>query len=160
MTTTTKHHDASAAPRDPDHDKQAAGLYRAIASRFYSGYVVARHHAEFLGEDLPDAEPLMTEAEAGMRYQRAVDEWVSEPPATIDAVCALVEFANVIAADKIVAEALREQGPVSDEKDALHQTLALGAAAEWLTGLASNEWLDRRRAAYGPSGMSRKEGAA
>ena len=118
---------------DPDHDKQAAGLYRAIALRFYSRYVVARRHVEFLGQDLPDAEPLMTELEASERYKRAVDDWVSEPPATIDAVCALVEFANVIAADRVVAEALREPGPVSDEKDALHQTIALGAAAEWLT---------------------------
>ena len=145
---------------NPDHDAQAAGLYQAIALRFYSRYVVARGHAEFRGEDLPDAEPLITEREAGERYERAVAEWTSEPPATIDAAMALVEFANVIAADKVVAEALREQGPVSDEKDALHQTIALGAAASWLTEVATHEWLDRRGAAYGPSGMPGKGGAA
>jgi len=145
---------------NPDHDKQAAGLYRAIASRFYCRYVDARHYAEFLGEDLPDAEPLMTEGEAGMRYERAVDDWLGEPPATIEAVCALVEFANVIAADKVMAEALREPGPVSDEEDALHQTLALCAAAEWLTKRGQVDWLDRRRAAYGPSGMPRQGDAA
>jgi hypothetical protein len=140
---------------NPDHDAHAAGLYQAIALRFYRRYADARRHAEFRGEDLPDAEPLPTEREVGERYERVVDEWIWEPPATLDAVCALVEFANVVAADRVVAVALREQDP--DETDAFHQTIALGAAAAWLDRAARDEWLDRRVAAYGPGGMSAKE---
>lgn len=156
----TKPTDDAPATPNPDHDQHAAGLYQAIALRFYARYVDARHLAEFRGEDLPGAEPLLTQAEASERYKLAVDEWVYESPSTIDAVLALIEFAGVVAADKLVGEVLRESGPVSDEKDALHQTIALSAAAEWINNLATHEWLDRRRAAYGPSGMPRKGGEA
>src|ERR1700686_854460 len=124
--------DAPAATPNPDHDLQAAGLYQAIALRFYFRYVDVRHQAKFRGQDLEGAEPLLTQAEASERYQRAVDEWLGEDPDTSDAVLALVEFAAVIAADKFAGEAMRDSGPVSDEKDALHQTIALNAVGEWL----------------------------
>jgi hypothetical protein len=155
----TKPRDDAPAPPNPDHDRHAAGLYQAIALRFYCRYVDARHLAEFRGEDLQGAEPLLTQAEASNRYQSAVDEWVPESPSTTDAVLALIEFAGVIAADKFAGEAMRESGPVSEEKDALHQTIALNAAAEWINNLAQHDWLARRVAAYGPTGMSSKGGA-
>lgn len=40
-----------------------AGLYRAMALRFYSRYVDMRGHAAFAGGDLPDHSPLPTEAD-------------------------------------------------------------------------------------------------
>jgi hypothetical protein len=156
----TKPRDDTPAPRDPDHDHQAAGLYRAIALRFLCRYVDARHQAKFYGEDVDveGTEPLPTQREASERYQSAVDEWLGEDPSTSDAVLALVEFAAVIAADKFAGEALNESGPVSDEKDALHQTVALNAVGEWLnTHVVGKDWLARRIAAYGPTGMSAKE---
>jgi hypothetical protein len=78
--------------------------------RFYARYVDARHLAEFRGQDLEGAEPLLSQREASERYQLAIDEWLSEPPSTADAALALVEFAGVIAADKFVGEAMRETG--------------------------------------------------
>ena len=50
----TKPKDDAPAPRHPDHDPHAAGLYQAIALRFYARYMDARRLAEFRGEDLPD----------------------------------------------------------------------------------------------------------
>lgn len=144
---------APATTPNPNHDQQAAGLYQTIALRFYARYVDARHRAKFRGEDLPGAEALLTSAEASERYRLAADEWVSETPATADAARALISFAGVIAADKLIDNVLCETGPASDEKDALHQTIALASAAEWVNEIAVREWLDRRTAAYGPSGM-------
>ena len=69
----------------------------------------------------------------------------------------MTEFVGVIAADKLVGNALREVGPVSEEKDALHQIIAIEAIGEWLSGPAQREWLDRRVAAYGPSDMAPRE---
>jgi len=110
------------------------------------------------GSDIEGAEPLVTQLEASERYQEAVAEWVlGERPETADAVLALTEFVGVIAADKLVGDALREVGPVSEEKDALHQIIAFEAIGEWLSGPAQREWLDRRQAAYGPSGMAPQE---
>jgi hypothetical protein len=153
----TKPRDDAPAPPNPDHDQHAAGLYQTIALRFYARYIDARHLAAFRGEDLPGAEPILSRLEASERYQEAVAEWVFEPPASTDAVLALVEFAGVVAADKLVGEAVRESGPC-DEKDALHQVIALNAVGEWLQQVSTHEWLDRRREAYGPTGMPRKGG--
>jgi hypothetical protein len=73
----------------------------------------------------------------------------------------LVEFAAVIAADKFAGEAMRDPGPVSDEKDAFHQVVALNAVGAWLhANVVLGDWLGRRVAAYGPSAMPRKGGAA
>jgi hypothetical protein len=94
---------------------------------------------------------------ASERYQEAVAEWVSQRPETADAVLALTEFVGVVAADKLVGEALRESGPVSDEKDALHQVIAINAIGDWLAGRALREWGDRRVTAYGPSGMTPRD---
>ena len=148
---------AAPANPNPDHDRHAAGIYQAIALRFYARYVDARAAAEFRGSDIEGAEPLITQLEASERYQEAVAEWISQRPETADAVLALTEFVGVVAADKLMGEALREGGPVSDEKDALYQVIAIGAIGEWLNCQARQEWLDRRTAAYGPTGLSSKE---
>jgi hypothetical protein len=67
----------------------------------------------------------------------------------------------VIAADKFAGEAMRESASVSDEKDALHQTIALNAVGEWLNNeVVAKDWLARRRDAYGPTGMPSKGGSA
>src|SRR5215208_3911464 len=103
-------------PNDhPDHDRHAAGVYQCIALRFYSRYREARADAAFRGSDIEGAEPLVTQLEASERYQEAVAEWVlGETPETAAAVQALVEFVGVVAADKLVGEALREPAPVSE----------------------------------------------
>jgi hypothetical protein len=146
---------------NPDHDAHAAGMYRAIALRFYCRYVDARKQAAFCGEDIEGAEPLPTPADASDRYQSAVADWLTEPPSTSTAALSLVEFAAVIAVDKLVDAATRGYSPISDEKDALHQTLALAAVGDWLNReVVTRDWLDRRVAAYGPGGMPRKGGPA
>jgi hypothetical protein len=143
---------------NPDHDPHSAGMYRAIALRFYSRYVNMRHAAEFRGEDLGEGHgPLCSELEASEQYQAAVDAWLWESPETVNAAMTLVEFAGVIAADKLVNEVLRTGGPVSDEKDAFHQIIALAAVAGRLNEQSSKEWFDRRIAAYGASAMSPEE---
>ena len=147
----------TAPAENPDHDRHAAGIYQAIACRFYCRYVDARKHAEFRGEDLPDAEPLITELEAGERYERAITKWINEPPASGDAVLALIELVGVIAADHLAGEAMREAAPVSEETDAYHQVLAVAAIGEWVNQIVTRQWLDRRTAVYGPTGLSSKE---
>jgi hypothetical protein len=101
----------TAPAEKPDHDRHAASVYQCIALRFYNRYVDARRHAEFRGCDIEGAEPLVTEREAGERYQEAVAEWVSA-----DAVLALTEFVGVVTADKLVGEALRERGRLAMRK--------------------------------------------
>jgi hypothetical protein len=147
---------------NPDHDAHAAGLYRAMALRFYARYVDMRSHAEFRGGDLEGHGPLHTSLKASEQYQLAIEEWLWEPAETANATLALVEFAGVIAADKLLGEVLREGRPVSDERDAFHQTIALAAVSGRLNEHSMKEWLDRRQAAYGPSGMpcEEKEGAS
>ena len=45
---------------------------------------------------------------------------------------ALVEFAGVIAADRLLGEISHEGSPVNDETDAFHQLIALAAAGCWI----------------------------
>jgi hypothetical protein len=142
--------------RDPDHDRHSASIYRAIALRFYARYVDARTAAEFRGEDIEGHAPLPTQLDASEQYKRAVSEWLWETPQTEDVILALVEFAGVIAADKLISEVFRENGPVGEETDAFHQAIALAAVGARLNERSMVEWLDRRRAAYGPGGMAPK----
>src|SRR5437763_8074174 len=116
----------------PHHseDAHAAGLYRAMALRFYSRYVDMRRHAAFAGGDLPDHGALPTEADADKRYAAAVDQWLYETPHSTDAVLALIDFAGIITADRLMGEVTRD--PVNDERDAHHQVIALAAAGSWL----------------------------
>jgi hypothetical protein len=158
-TTTTN----TAPQRDPDHDMHAAEIYRAIALRFHARYMDARISAAHRGGDLPDAEPLLTQAKTSERYQDVASGCVIESADSAGAALALVEFAAVIAADRLTTEVLRAAGcpsPVGEEMDAFHQVMALANAAAWLNHPATAEWLDRRRAAYGPGGMPKPGDAA
>jgi hypothetical protein len=149
--TTTK----AAPARDPDHDhdEHASGLYRAMALRFYCRYVDMRKHAEYRGSDLKGLHGVLpTALNASDQYKAEVEEWLLETPATVDAALAMVEFAAVIAADKLVGEALRESGPVSDEMDAFHQMTALAAVGALLNERAMGEWLERERKKPLPDG--------
>ena len=58
----TKPKDDAPAPRNPDHDPHAAGIYQAIALRFYARYADARERAKFRGEDLPVRAPVVAES--------------------------------------------------------------------------------------------------
>src|SRR5438477_360042 len=82
------------------------------------------------GGDLSDYGRLPTTLEADERYKAAVEEWLVENPASPDAAAALVEFAGILAADRLVGEVMRN--PVNDERDAYHQSVALASVAGWL----------------------------
>ena len=125
-------------------DPHVAGIYRAIAIRFYSRYVDMRHCAAHRGGDIADHGPLPTPLEADDRYEAAVKHAIHETPDSADAALALVEFAAVLAADRLMGEALGE--PVNDERDAYDQSVALAAAGSWLNKLALNEFTQRVRA--------------
>ena len=62
---------------------------------------VARDHR---GGDLPDHGPLSTEKDADDRYQAAADGCVIEAADSTDAALALVHFAGVLAADRLIGE--------------------------------------------------------
>ena len=65
------------------HDRHAAGIYRAIALRFYCRYVGMRHSAEHVGADVTATHGrLPSEAEVTDQYTAAVEEWLWERPAT------------------------------------------------------------------------------
>src|SRR3954449_5686732 len=113
--------DTDSENRNRLHDDLTASFFRAIALRFYARYIDARQHAAFRGDDLPNAEPLCTPLEASDRYKRAVERALWETVDTADTVHALIRFAAVIAADKLVTEATGDSFGIDDEVDALHQ---------------------------------------
>ena len=129
------------------HDRHAAGIYRAIALRFYCRYVEARQSAEFRGGDLPDHGRRPTQPEADERYNAAVEDCIVEAPDSADAALALVHFAGILAADRLIGEVMQQ--PVNDERDAYHQALALANAAGWLNRRALNELAEQQRAKLG-----------
>jgi hypothetical protein len=53
-----------------------------------------------------------------------------------------VEFASLIAADRIVGEVTREGPLIAEEKDAMHQVIALAAAGGWLYDIVKRDWFD------------------
>src|SRR3977135_3306539 len=125
------------------HDRHAAGVYKAIALRFYSRYVEARQSDEFRGADLPPSHGrLPTSREVTDQYTDAIEEWLWERPASATAALALVEFAGVVTADRFLGEVLRDQ-VIAEERDAFYQTIALSIAAEWINKLALNELAER-----------------
>jgi hypothetical protein len=111
------------------HDESVAGLYQAMALRFYCRYVQMRNAAKSRGGDLTDYGPLPTERDAFERYEAAVEEWLGEPPDSADAAEALVIFAGILAADRLVGEVTRDY--VNDERDAYHQCRALALVSSW-----------------------------
>jgi hypothetical protein len=129
---------------DPkDHNPQAAGIYRAIALRFYSRYVEARGTAERHGGDLSGYGSQQGAREADARYKAAIDEAIGEIPESIDAALALAHFAGILAADRFVGEITQE--PVNDERDAYHQSRALADLARWINQLAIDELVEQER---------------
>ena len=125
-------------------DRHTAGIYRAIALRFYCRYVGMRHSAEHCGADLSAHGGLPTERDAGDQYTAAIEEWLWEVPASATAALALVEFAGVVTADRFLGEVLHDQ-VLAEERDAFYQTVALSTAAGWLNRLAMNELVERSR---------------
>jgi hypothetical protein len=126
------------------HDRHTAGIYRAIALRFYCRYVEMRHSAEHQGGDLSNHGKLPSERAANEEYTAAIDEWLFEAPASATAALALVEFAGVVTADRFLGEVLRDQ-IMSEDRDGFYQTVALSTAARWLNELAMSEFVERVR---------------
>jgi hypothetical protein len=116
------------------HDHHAAGIYRAIALRFYCRYVDMRDSAEYHGADLTATHGrLPTSREVTEQYLAAIDEWLWERPASAAAALALVEFAGVVTADRFLGEVLRDQ-VIAEERDAFYQTIVIPL---WLNGSTS-----------------------
>jgi hypothetical protein len=126
------------------HDRHAAGVYRAIALRFYCRYVDMRDSAENFGSDLANHGPLPPPRDAVDQYVAAVDEWLFESPDSATAALALVEFAGVITADRFLGEVLRDQ-IAAEERDAFYQTVTLATVAEWLNRLALRELVENSK---------------
>jgi hypothetical protein len=126
------------------HDRHTAGIYRAMALRFYCRYVDMRDSAENCGGDLPDHGKLPTARDVTDQYTAAIEEWLWEAPASATAALALVEFAGVITADRLLGEVLRDQ-ILAEERDAFYQTVALSTVVQWLNKLALNELVERSR---------------
>jgi len=132
------------------HDRHAAGIYRAIALRFYCRYVDMRHSAELNGADLAATHGrLPTELETSEQYLAAIDEWLWETPQSATAALALTEFAGVITADRFLGEVLRDQ-IIAEERDAFYQTVAISAVANWINKLALNELAEKSRCKLRP----------
>jgi hypothetical protein len=129
--------------KDKHYDEQIAGIYRALALRFYARYVDMREAAEHHGVDLADHGPLQTEVEADDRYAAAIGDWLISPPESAKCALAMVHFAGVLAADRLIGEVTQQ--PVNDERDAYHQSIALANVALWLNDRAINEYMDRER---------------
>ena len=121
----------------------SAGLYRAMARRFYSRYVEMRESAHHRGGDLTDHGRLDTEREADQRYLAAVEEWLWETPDSAEAALALVEFAGILAADRFVGTITNE--PINDERDAYHQSRALADVARWINSRLYDELAEQER---------------
>jgi hypothetical protein len=130
------------------HNPHVAGLYRAIALRFYYRYVYMRDSAAHYGADLADHGKLPTAREASDQYVAAVEEWVWEAPGTADEALALVEFVGVITADRSLGEVLRDQ-MLFEERDAFYQTVAIANVAAWINKLAMHDLVERERAKLG-----------
>jgi hypothetical protein len=127
------------------HDRHTAGIYRAIALRFYCRYVDMRQSAENTGGDIAGHGKLPTARDAADQYLAAVDEWLWESPESANAALALVEFAGVVTGDRFLGEVLRDQVMV-EERDAFHQTVALSTVAGWINKLALAEFVEQARA--------------
>lgn len=76
--------------------------------RFHDRYLDAWRAAAHRGGDLPNADPLLTQAEASEVYKRAASGCVLGSADLAGTALALVEFAAVIAADRLAGEAMRE----------------------------------------------------
>jgi hypothetical protein len=138
------------ATKFPKEDNpHVAGVYRAIALRFYCRYVEARENAEYQSGDLPDHGPLLNQGEADRRYAVAAEGCLIEDPASAEAALALVHFAGVLAADRLIGEITQE--PVNDERDAYHQARALANVAGWLNERAIEELVKQEREREGRS---------
>ena len=129
---------------DPkDHNPQVAGIYRAMALRFYSRYAEARDHAEGHGGDLSGYGSRPTQRDADERYAAAVEDMIGETPDSTDAALALVEFAGILAADRFVGTITNE--PINDERDAYHQSRALADVARWINSRLYDELAEQER---------------
>ena len=124
------------------HDRHTAGIYRAIALRFYCRYVDMRGSAEHVGGDVANHGPLPTPRDAADQYTAVIDEWLFESPDSATAALALIEFAGVITADRFLGEVLRDQIMI-EERDAFYQTVVLSTVGEWLNRLALRELVER-----------------
>ena len=97
---------------------RVSGLPRRFShrERLYYRFVSYRSMAESRGEEFPEYGPSPTSLEASENYKQAVDNWIWERPRTATAALALVEFAGVISADKLLEEIGDEGPPVARDR--------------------------------------------
>ena len=137
------------APFDKLQRDQARAMLKDVHDALKKNYF----DPNFRGVDIEGHGPLPTQAAASEAYAEAVEDSIWEYADSFDAVLALVEFAGVIAADNLAGEALREIGPIASERDAFAQIIALANAGQWLNQHAMDDWITRRKEAFGPSGL-------
>lgn len=125
-------------------DKQAAGIYRALALRALTRYSDFRESAEFYGQPMADLGELPAMSDVYAWYADAVQTWVFEPCGTATAATALIEFAGLLAAEQI-RDGYGYGGPIATEKDNLHQVVALAAVINWLRPQTYEEALPQQR---------------
>src|SRR5436190_4263833 len=94
-----------------DHNPQAAGIYRAIALRFYSRYVEARENAERHGGDLSGYGSQHDAREADERYKAAIDEAIGQRDAYHQSrsLADLARWINQLAIDELVEQQQRKK---------------------------------------------------
>lgn len=124
--------------------RQAAGLYEAMALRYYRRYLEFLHTSETIAGDPAAARRGDDLASATSRYDDLMVDWLREPPCGAEAVAALLDFATLIAVEGVAAETMMDLaiGP----EDILHQALALHTAARWIdTNVVRPDYPRQRR---------------
>jgi hypothetical protein len=79
----------------------------------------------------------------GRKKNPEVAHALVEDPQSAREALAFVEFAGILAADRLVGEVMHEY--VNDQRDAYHQSKALAAAAGFLNGLSIEEAVEEER---------------
>jgi hypothetical protein len=135
--------------RDPEatrfHDPRLVELYKLIAMRFWMRFVDARANVEHYGGGILREEDLgANEHHADLKYEAAADSALIEQAGSAAETLALIEFAGVLAADRLIGEVLNE--PVNDFRDAYQQSRALANAALFVNDLANQELVEQERA--------------
>lgn len=125
---------------DPQDRDTVAGLYRAIALRFYFRYADMRSTAARHGGDLANHGPVPNRNDVGERYRETVEEFIGDTPRSPASALALVELAGVLAADRVIGRITHMS--LDDEQDVFDQMTALAGAADWLNRTLLREMLD------------------
>lgn len=130
------------AMRDP----LGAGIYQAIACRFFHNYAVIRDYAARRGDvgDLPSA---LDHAALRQRYDRLIEEHLLERPDTATSVRAFIDFAACVLFDLKLNEILIESSIVGSERDLEEVLTAIQRIGDWVNKKELAEFAAKLRSA-------------